>query len=107
MMYYYSSSSYCCVFSFFLEMPEADNKTETDIVEGGKQDEDGNWVITAGDMVKYKISYEVMFNFISSNIQSSAYTTLICLFILSTYSPSLNVFIPSSNKRANRSKLLL
>ena len=41
-----------------LEMPETDNKTDTDIVEGGKQDEEGNWVITAGDTVKYKISYE-------------------------------------------------
>ena len=41
-----------------LEMPETDNKIDTDIVEGGKQDEEGNWVITAGDTVKYKISYE-------------------------------------------------
>ena len=38
-------------------LTEGNGKSE--IIEGGKQDEEGNWVIEEGEKVKYEIEYEV------------------------------------------------
>ena len=41
-----------------LKTPGVDSEIETDIISGGSRDENGNWIIKAGEEIKYKINYK-------------------------------------------------